>query len=147
EAFAGGHGGVASAVSEALLLDRSVAKAAGGGVAHYFRGGVRDPETEFFFALWGGGGGFPGILRGDDGESPQENSELLREELRIAMKQDLDRQPLSRPIRVDEIKDGAQDEIDATQSELAAIAKLLALKGLDPLSFTYRLNHAGGGRL
>src|SRR5262249_12427437 len=63
------------------------------------------------------------------------------------MKQDLNRQPLSRPIRVDEIKDGAQGEIDATQSELAVIAKLLELKRLDPLSFTYRLNHAGGGRL
>jgi uncharacterized metal-binding protein YceD (DUF177 family) len=63
------------------------------------------------------------------------------------MKHDLDRQPLSRPIRVDEIKDGAQDEIDATQSELVAIAKLLELKGLERLSFAYRFNHAGGGRL
>jgi uncharacterized metal-binding protein YceD (DUF177 family) len=71
---------------------------------------------------------------------------LPEEKLRIEMKHDLDR-PLSRPIRVDEIKDGAQGEIEATQSELAAIAKLLDLKGLERLSFAYRLNHAGGGRL
>jgi uncharacterized protein len=63
------------------------------------------------------------------------------------MKQDLDCQLLVRPIRVDEIKDGAQGEIDATQSELLAIGKLLELKGLGRLSFAYRFNNAGGGRL
>jgi uncharacterized protein len=73
-----------------------------------------------------------------------ESCELLENELRIAMKYDLDRHPLSRPIRVDEIKEGAEGEIDATQSELAAITKLLELKGLGRLSFAYRFNHAGG---
>ena len=62
------------------------------------------------------------------------------------MSHDLDRPPLSRPLKVDEIKDSVQGEIEATPSELAAIAKLLDLKGLGPLTFTYRLNR-GGDRL
>ena len=60
------------------------------------------------------------------------------------MKHDLDRQPLSRPIRADEIKDRTQGEIDATQSELVGMAKLLELKGLDRLCFTYSLKQSGG---
>src|SRR4029453_6787734 len=60
---------------------------------------------------------------------------------------DLDRPPLSRPLKVDEIKDNVQGEIEATPSELAAVAKLLDLKGLGQLSFTYRLNRGGGDRL
>jgi uncharacterized metal-binding protein YceD (DUF177 family) len=63
------------------------------------------------------------------------------------MNDDLSRPPLSRLIRVDEIKDAAQGEIDATRAELAAIAKLLELKGLERLSFAYRLNRSAGGRL
>src|SRR5262249_59235879 len=61
EAFAGGHGGVAFAIAEALLLDRLGAKAAGERVAAYVKGGVRDPWTESFFPFWAGGGGFPAI--------------------------------------------------------------------------------------
>jgi uncharacterized metal-binding protein YceD (DUF177 family) len=57
------------------------------------------------------------------------------------------RPPLSRPIRVDEIKDSAQGETHAAQSELAAIAKLLELKGLERLNFIYRLNRGAGHRL
>jgi hypothetical protein len=45
------------------------------------------------------------------------------------MSHDTDRPPLSRLLRVDEIRDGAQGEIEATQPELAAIAKLLDLRG------------------
>ena len=63
------------------------------------------------------------------------------------MSHDLDRPPLSRPLKVDEIKDSVQGEIVAMPSELAAIAKLLDLKGLGQLTFTYRLNHGGGDRL
>ena len=44
---------------------------------------------------------------------------IAERKLRIAMKHDLDRQPLSRPFRIDDIKDGAQGEFAATQSELA----------------------------
>src|SRR4029078_712908 len=63
------------------------------------------------------------------------------------MSHDLDRPPLSRPLKVDEIKDSVQGEIEATPSELAAIAKLLDLKGLGQLTFTYRLNRGGCARL
>jgi hypothetical protein len=38
------------------------------------------------------------------------------------MSHDLDRPLLSRPLKVDEIKDSVQGEIEATPSELAAIA-------------------------
>jgi uncharacterized metal-binding protein YceD (DUF177 family) len=63
------------------------------------------------------------------------------------MNHDLKRPPLSRSLRVDEIKDGAQGEIDATASELAGIAKLLDLKGLEQLTFTYRWSRGGSDRL
>jgi uncharacterized metal-binding protein YceD (DUF177 family) len=62
------------------------------------------------------------------------------------MNHDLNRPPLSRPLKVDEIK-SVQVEIEATPSELAAVAKLLDLKGLGRLSLTYRLNRGGGDRL
>ena len=63
------------------------------------------------------------------------------------MNDDLDRPPLSRPLKVDEIKDSVQGEIETTPSELAAVAKLLDLKGLGRLSFAYRLNRGAGERL
>jgi len=63
------------------------------------------------------------------------------------MKTDADRAPLSRPLRVDEIRDGASEEIRATDAEMAAIARLLDLVALTGLNFTYRINHGGGGRL
>jgi hypothetical protein len=63
------------------------------------------------------------------------------------MNRDTDRPPLSRPLRVDEIRDGETGEINVTQPELAAIARLLDLKALNNLSFAYRLSEAGGGRL
>src|SRR5262249_57176244 len=71
EAFAGGHGGLASAISEALLLDRSGAKAAGERLAPFVRGGVGDLWAGSFFPFCGGGGGFPGILPGGDLGSPE----------------------------------------------------------------------------
>jgi Large ribosomal RNA subunit accumulation protein YceD len=63
------------------------------------------------------------------------------------MKHNLSHPPLWRPIRVEQIKDAAQGEIEATQAELTAIAKLLELKGLERLSFAYRFNRSAGGRL
>jgi uncharacterized protein len=63
------------------------------------------------------------------------------------MKQNLERSPLSRPLRVDEIKDGVEGEVVAALSELATVAKLLDLKGLDRLTFAYRLNRGAGDRL
>jgi uncharacterized protein len=63
------------------------------------------------------------------------------------MSHDTDRPPLSRLLRVDEIRDGAHGEIEATQPELAAIAKLLDLRRVKELSFAYRLSHGGGERL
>ena len=55
--------------------------------------------------------------------------------------------PFSRPLRIDEIRDGASGSIEATAPEMAAIAKLLELRGLEDLAMTYRLLHAGAGRL
>jgi hypothetical protein len=54
---------------------------------------------------------------------------------------------LSRPLKVDEIRDGASDEIVATEAELKAVAKTLDLVALDRLTFAYRIDHGGGGRL
>src|SRR3989304_2285236 len=63
------------------------------------------------------------------------------------MKSETDRAVLSRPLRVDEIRDGASGEIAATQAEMDAIAHMLDLVALKGLTFLYRLNHGGGGRL
>ncbi|HCL61509.1 MAG TPA: hypothetical protein DIC31_03345, partial [Rhizobiales bacterium] len=63
------------------------------------------------------------------------------------MSNDNDRPPISRPLKVEEIRDGASGVIDATQSEMADIARMLDLVGLAALAFTYRLHHGGGGRL
>lgn len=54
--------------------------------------------------------------------------------------------PFGRPIRVDEIKDGASDEIEATEAEMQDIARLLDLIALAGLAFRYRFEHGGGGR-
>lgn len=57
-----------------------------------------------------------------------------------------ERPPLSRIIRIDDIKDGEQRVIEVTPSERAAIAGLLDLVALDQLSFTYRFYRRGEGR-
>jgi hypothetical protein len=54
---------------------------------------------------------------------------------------------LSRTLRVDEIRDGASGEIAATKAEMDAIAGMLDLVALEGLTFLYRLDHGGGGRL
>ena len=60
-----------------------------------------------------------------------------------------DAQPpiLSRPLKVDEIRDGASDEIAVTGAELVTVAKMLDLVALDRLTFAYRIDRGGGGRL
>jgi uncharacterized metal-binding protein YceD (DUF177 family) len=60
-----------------------------------------------------------------------------------------DHQPpiLSRPLKVDEIRDGADGEIVVTGPELEAVANLLDLVALDRLTFAYRVARGGGGRL
>lgn len=54
---------------------------------------------------------------------------------------------LSRPLRVDDIRDGASGEIAVTKAEMDAMARMLDLVALTGLTFTYCLNRAGGGRL
>jgi uncharacterized protein len=63
------------------------------------------------------------------------------------MTNEADRAVLSRPLRVDEIRDGASGEIAATRAEMDAIARMLDLVALEGLTFIYRLKHGGGGRL
>jgi uncharacterized metal-binding protein YceD (DUF177 family) len=57
-----------------------------------------------------------------------------------------DRPPLSRIVRIDDLKDGEERAIEVTPSERAAIAALLDLVALDQLSFTYRFYRRGEGR-
>lgn len=63
------------------------------------------------------------------------------------MTNDADRPPISRPLRVDDIRDGASGEIAATEAEMAASARLLDLLRLEGLTFAYRLRHGAAGRL
>jgi uncharacterized protein DUF177 involved in 23S rRNA accumulation len=63
------------------------------------------------------------------------------------MTEDIDRPILSRPLKVDEIRDGASGEIVVTGAELETVAKMLDLVALDRLAFAYRIGHGGGGRL
>src|SRR5512143_664042 len=55
--------------------------------------------------------------------------------------------PFSRPLRIDEIRDGASGSIEATAAEMAAIANLLDLKGLEDLAMTYHLFRVGADRI
>src|SRR5262245_50873210 len=61
------------------------------------------------------------------------------------MTKDADRPILSRPLKVDEIRDGASSEIVVTGAELETLAKMLDLVSLDRLAFTYCIGHSGGG--
>ena len=63
------------------------------------------------------------------------------------MNSEADRAVLSRTLRVDEISDGTSGEIAVTTTEMDAIAHMLDLVALDGLTFLYRLDHGGGGRL
>jgi hypothetical protein len=63
------------------------------------------------------------------------------------MTEDADHPILSRPLKVDEIRDGASGEIVVTGVELEAVAKMLDLVALDRLTFAYRIDRGGGGRL
>ena len=63
------------------------------------------------------------------------------------MTEDVERPILSRPLKVDEIRDGESGEIVVTESELEAVAKMLDLVALDRLTFAYRIGLGGGGRL
>ncbi|MBK5198551.1 MAG: DUF177 domain-containing protein [Methyloceanibacter sp.] len=63
------------------------------------------------------------------------------------MSTDDDRPPISRPLKVEQIRDGASGEIEATPSEMADIARMLDLVELAALAFTYHLHHGAGGRL
>jgi uncharacterized metal-binding protein YceD (DUF177 family) len=62
------------------------------------------------------------------------------------MEKDIERPPLLRPLKIDEIRDGASGSIEATRAEMDEIAKLLDLRGLDGLAMSYRLARAGAGR-
>ena len=63
------------------------------------------------------------------------------------MNSEADRAVLARTLRVDEIRDGASGEIAVTKAEMDAIAGMLDLVALEGLTFNYRLDHGGGGRV
>ena len=63
------------------------------------------------------------------------------------MTNDIDPPVLSRPLKLDEIRDSTTGEIAATDAELAAIAERLDLVALKRLALSYRLDRAGSGRL
>lgn len=63
------------------------------------------------------------------------------------MNDEVERPPLSRRFRLDEIRDGVSGMIEATEAERAAICRLLELNGLGTLALTYRLFHTGADRL
>ena len=55
--------------------------------------------------------------------------------------------PLSRTLRVDELKEGDERVIGVNRAERDAIAALLDLRALDRLTIVFRLNRRGQGRL
>jgi uncharacterized metal-binding protein YceD (DUF177 family) len=63
------------------------------------------------------------------------------------MMQDVDGPVLSRPVKVDEIRDGASGEVAATHAELGVTAEMLDLVALDELRLAYRFDDHGAGRL
>ncbi len=63
------------------------------------------------------------------------------------MMNDADRAVLSRPLKVDEIRDGTSGETTVTKSEMEGIARLLDLVALSGLTFSYRFKAGGSDRL
>jgi uncharacterized metal-binding protein YceD (DUF177 family) len=63
------------------------------------------------------------------------------------MSKDTDCPPLSRSLRIDDLKEAADGEMSASKAEMTAMAALLDLKGLEDLAFTYRLRPGAGGRV
>ena len=55
--------------------------------------------------------------------------------------------PISKMLRVDELKDGEERSIEINRAERNTIAKLLELVALDDLRFTFRIHRRGEGRL
>ncbi|HET7852633.1 MAG TPA: DUF177 domain-containing protein [Methyloceanibacter sp.] len=55
--------------------------------------------------------------------------------------------PLTRTLRVDELKEGEERVIEVNRAERETIAALLDLRALDRLTFTFRLHRRGQGRL
>jgi len=55
--------------------------------------------------------------------------------------------PISKMLRVDELKDGEERSIDVNRAERETIAALLDLVALDDLRFTFRIHRRGEGRL
>jgi hypothetical protein len=55
--------------------------------------------------------------------------------------------PLSRTLRVDELKEGEERTIEVNRAEREAIASLLDLAALDNLTFAFRLHRRGEGRI
>ena len=55
--------------------------------------------------------------------------------------------PLSRTLRVDELKEGEEGTIEVNRAERETIASLLDLRALDRLTIVFRLNRRGQGRL
>ena len=55
--------------------------------------------------------------------------------------------PLTRTLRVDELKEGEERVIEVNRAERETIAALLDLRALDRLTFTFRLHRHGQGRL
>lgn len=54
--------------------------------------------------------------------------------------------PISRMLRVDELKEGEERSIEVNQAERDTIARLLDLVALDDLRFTFRIQRRGEGR-
>ncbi len=63
------------------------------------------------------------------------------------MNEELAAPPLSRPLRVDHIEAHPTGQIEPTPAELASIAALLDLLGLEGLSLSYALRRSPGGRV
>lgn len=55
--------------------------------------------------------------------------------------------PISRMLRVDELKDGEERSMEINRAERDKIARLLDLVALDDLRFTFRIRRRGEGRL
>lgn len=61
--------------------------------------------------------------------------------------QEAERPVLTRSVPVDDITDGEEGLVEATETERTAMARLLDLVALDRLAFSYRLQREGEGRV
>jgi cytochrome b pre-mRNA-processing protein 3 len=134
-AFASGDASFAAAIAAALPLPSESARLSSELLASYLRASVRRLEQQPLASLQAGTLDVAEVTAMDKARKTN------------GLSGEIDRPPLSRIVRIDDVKDGEERLVEVDQTERETIAALLDLASLDRLSFACGLYRRGEGRL